>query len=130
VINAAREGARYAGGSFTLTAQNIADTTEIAAYPLPLDSSTATIIVTRVQIRTTSGVSAILSYTPAYASGLGATQPSRFTANEMLSRYSQGTQINGDDEFVLVEFFYSYPLFIWEANVPMYSYTIMRVTGN
>jgi Flp pilus assembly protein TadG len=130
VINAAREGARYGSHDYSYTPAQIASTTQTVAYPLSMSTTNATIIVTRVQTSTTGGVSAITSYTSAYASGLDNTQASRFTSGSVLSRFSQGAQTNGTDEFVIVEFFYRYPLFIWNANVPMYSYTIMRVIGN
>lgn len=130
VISAAREGARYASHDFTYTLQQIASTTQTVSYPLTLDAANATIIVTRVKTSTVGGVASITSYTSAYATGLGQTQASRFTSAVALSRFSQGAQTDGTDEFVIVEFFYTYPLFIWNANVPMYSYTLMRVIGN
>ena len=130
VINATREGARYGSHSFSYTLAQIASTTRTMAYPLTLDSSNATIIVTRVQTSTSGGTASITSYTSAYATGLNQTQASRLTQSEMLTRFSQGTQTNGTDEFIIVEFFYRNPLFIWKADIPMYSYSIMRVIGN
>lgn len=130
VINAAREGARYGSHDYAYTPAQIASTTQTVAYPLSMSATNATIIVTRVQTSTSGGVPSITSYTSAYASGLDNTQASRFTSGSVLSSFSQGAQTNGTDEFVIVEFFYRYPLFIWNANAPMYSYTIMRVIGN
>lgn len=130
VINATREGVRYGSHDFSYTLTQIASTTQTMAYPLVLDSSNATIIVTRVKTSTSGGTASITSYTSAYAAGLNQTQSSRLTQSEMLSRFSQGTQTNGSDEFIIVEFFYRNPLFIWKADVPMYSYSIMRVIGN
>jgi Flp pilus assembly protein TadG len=130
VINAVREGARYGSHNFSYTLAQIASTTQTLAYPLTLNSSNATIIVTRVKTSTSGGTASITSYTSAYATGLDQTQASRLTQSEMLTRFSQGTQTNGTDEFIIVEFFYRNPLFIWKADVPMYSYSVMRVIGN
>lgn len=142
VINAAREGGRYAMRTFDFTttttrdnsAQATADQTETAATPLDLSADT-TVIVTAVQTTTTSLTPSITSYTPYYcydtavcSTSVGA-QGSNFTSGEVLTRFSQGNQTDGDDSFVIVEFFYRYPLFVWNANVPMYSYSIFRVLG-
>ncbi len=131
VVNAAREGARYAVSDFNRTNQEIAAFTKGNATALNLNSSNSTIIVTRVNTTTDgSGNITLTAYTATYEPTLG-TDASRFNQTNVLSRLSNvSTKVAGDDEFVIVEFFYSYPFFLAQVSIPMYSYTAMRVVGN
>lgn len=131
VINAAREGARYAVGDFNLTNAEIATYTKGNAASLNLNASNATIIVTRVNTTTDgNGVVTLTGYSVTYEPTLG-NDSSRFNQSNVLARLNNVTsKVPGDDEFVIVEFFYYYPFFLAQVNIPMYSYTAMRVVGN
>jgi len=131
VVNATREGARYSVGDFNRTNAEIAAFTKGNATALNLNASNATIIVTRVDTVTTGGgVISLTGYVSTYEPTLGV-EPSRFNQTNVLARLDNvANKIPGNDEFVIVEFFYSYPFFMAPVSIPMYSYTAMRVVGN
>jgi len=134
VINAAREGARYAASRFDSTqiSASLAATAnwvKTTANPLTLDASTATIIVTWVKTNTANGTVTVTDY-QSYTDPLLGNAASHFTQTEVQTRLNQaGTNVNGEDQLVIVEFIYNYPFFLLPINIPMYSYTAMRVVS-
>lgn len=134
VINAAREGARYAASRFDTTQLNtsMADTANwvrTTADLLNMDATNTTIIITYVETNTANNAVTVTNYQTYTDPTLG-NMPSHFTAAEVQSRLNQaGTNVNGDDKLVIVEFIYSYRFFLLPVSVPMYSYTAMRLVG-
>lgn len=134
VINAAREGARYAASRFDSTQLNsslaaTANWVKTAANPLTLDATKATIIVTWAETNTANGTVTVTNYQSYTEPTLG-NAASHFTAAIVQSRLNQaGTGVNGKDQLVIVEFIYNYPFFLLPINIPMYSYTAMRIVG-
>lgn len=134
VINAAREGARYAASRFdttdvTASMAATADWVKTTASPLSLTSSNATIIVTYVTTLTANGSVTITGYQVYTDPNLGS-DASHFTSTEIQNRLNQaGTGVNGEDKLIIVEFIYRHPFFLLPITIPMYSYTAMRLVG-
>jgi len=134
VINAAREGARYAASRFdstdlTASFAATANWTKTTADLLTMDANTATIIVTWVKTNTANGTVTVTDYQSYTEPTLG-NAASHFTSSIVQTRLNQaGTNVNGEDQLVIVEFIYNYPFFLLPVSIPMYSYSAMRVVS-
>jgi Flp pilus assembly protein TadG len=131
ISQATREGARYAITDFSLADSSIADFTKnLASTRFSLNSSNATIIVTRVRTNTVGSSVSITSYTSYFPPGLG-TDASRFNQALIVQRLNLATPtVQGKDEFVIVEMFYNVNVFIGSYQIPVYSFALMRVVGS
>lgn len=130
VINASREGARYAvsGHTDVEVAQHALQVLQQAPFFAP---SRAAIVVTRVTTFTSGNTTTITSYTQYSEPTLLASFTSRFTQSDVLNRItSVGTLKPGEDEFVIVEVYYEFPYtLMFSPTIPMWAYTAMRVIG-
>jgi len=155
IINAARDGGRlgalgcertalrYGADPATITetecAQFIAEDTRRSTEPLSLDANNSAIIVTWVKTTSSGGSSSFEAGYPLSVKHAGLSQTlldSHFSGGGSMALLAMlddasldGSLLNGSNDFVIVEIYYEHPVLFLSQPVPMYTYTMMRMSS-
>jgi Flp pilus assembly protein TadG len=127
VTNAAREGARLAARGNIYAGTQVKQVIESQTQNLNLEAN-GSIVMTVIKSDTS-----VFDYVVTQLLGTAA---SKFTAGSLATLYAQATATANQpylvrEKFVLIEVFYNCPTVtrFFTANIPVYSYTIMKISA-